>query len=92
MDDDVAESIDRAMEPLYRARLREMVTRAIEALGRVISQSELERKLGMAQGYLTKLKNGHRSPSPEIALQLAMLARQPAKRLKEIDDIWRHVP
>ena len=88
MDDDVAASIDAALEPVYRAQLRAMAKSAIRSLSELVNQSELERKLGMAQGYLSKLKNGKRDPSPEIVLQLSMIALHPRPRLKEIDDIW----
>ncbi len=90
MDEATAKAIDRAMEPVYLNRLREMVAHSIETLSGVVTQGELERKLGMAQGYLSKLKKGRRNPSPEIALQLAMIARHPERRLREIDEIWRH--
>ncbi len=90
MDEATAKAIDRAMEPVYQQRLREMVVQSIETLSAIVSQGELERKLGMAQGYLSKLKKGRRNPSPEIALQLAMIARHPERRLREIDEIWRH--
>lgn len=82
-----ARAIDIAMEPVYRARLRQMVQSAIAILSEQVSQSELERKLGMAQGYLTKLKSGSRDPSPELALQLSLIALHPARRLREIDQI-----
>lgn len=87
INDTVAEAFDRAMELVYRARLREITRKAIETITATISQAELERKLGMAQGYLSKLKSGQRDPSPEIALHLATIALHPKRRLKEIDDI-----
>ena len=89
MNDTVAAKIDRVMETVYRARLRAMARRAIAVITAVINQGELERKLGMAQGYLTKLKHGHRDPSPEIAIQLCMIALQPKQRLREIDALLR---
>jgi hypothetical protein len=87
INDTVAEAIDEAMEPVYRARLRQMVQAAIATITELVSQSELERKLGMAQGYLTKLKNGRRDPSPELVLQLSLIALSPRRRLQEIDQI-----
>jgi hypothetical protein len=41
----------------------------------------------MTQGYLSKLKNGHRDPSPEVEIQLSMRALPPKRRLREIDKI-----
>jgi hypothetical protein len=87
INDTAAAAIDAAMEPVYRARLREIARRAITTITAVVSQGELERKLGMTQGYLTKLKNGHRDPSPEVAIQLSMIALHPKRRLREIDKI-----
>jgi len=87
MNDTVAEAIDEAMDPVYRARLRAMVQKAIATITELVTQSELERKLGMAQGYLTKLKSGTRDPSPELVLQLSLIALHPRQRLREIDQI-----
>lgn len=90
MDDEVAQRVDTALEPLYRKRLSGMAIQALDALVGVVRQGELERKLGLAQGYLTKLKKGSRVPSPELALHLAAIALNPESRLQEIDDFLEY--
>lgn len=87
MDDEVAQRMDTALEPVYRKRLSQMAAQALEALAGVVRQGELERKLGLAQGYLTKLKRGNRVPSAELALHLAAIALNPESRLQEMDDL-----
>lgn len=69
---------------------------AIQAIELVVQQKDVERALGLSTGYLSKLKNGGRDPSPDLVAHLATIARNPKKRLHEIEEAWaqrevRHV-
>ena len=88
MNDSIAAEIDKAMEPVYECALNAMARRAIHTIAGSVSQSELERALGLSAGYISKLKNEERDPSPEIVARLATIARNPKKRIREILDVW----
>jgi hypothetical protein len=88
INDTVAEAIDEVMEPVYRAELAAMAKRAIEAIGLVIQQKELEQVLGLSAGYISKIKQGERQPNPDLVATLCSIATHPERRLKEIRDAW----
>ena len=84
--------IDHALEKVYRGELRVRVRTAIETVIKAASQSRLESLLGMSQGYLSKLRSGARDPSPELVSQLALLASDPVKRVRELEEYWKARP
>ena len=53
-----------------------------------ISQRQLERLLGLSQGYLSRLRSGAGNPSPELVSHLALLAKDPSTRLSELQRYW----
>jgi hypothetical protein len=73
---------------LYAAELRRRIQGAIEALSQVTSQRQIEKNLGLSQGYLSRLKAGAGTPSPALVLQLQQLALDPIPRLREVERIW----
>lgn len=90
LDERTANALDTVLEAAWRQRMHLLATKSLEAIARAgVSQGELERELDLAQGYLTKLKNGSRIPSAELALHLAFIAVNPARRLKELREILR---
>lgn len=80
---DLAEQLDKALEQIYREQLARIASEAIDELVRHAPQSSIERHLGLAQGYLSKIRSGTRRPSADLALHLAMIALDPANRLQE---------
>ena len=92
VDDQAARDIDAALEVSYRKRLHVLARRAIDVLSEHTQPTELERKLGLSQGYLSRLKNGSRDPSPDLVVVLSFLARAPKTRLRELEDIWKLDP
>lgn len=84
-----ADSIDEALERVYEEKLwllaRGFLDRLFEAR---VTQQRIESLLGLSQGYLSKLKNYERKPSPMIVTQLGLLAHDPERRTQEISDIW----
>jgi transcriptional regulator with XRE-family HTH domain len=72
----------------YRNALRVRIRRAIDTLSHYISQRRLEKLLGLSQGYLSRLRAGAGSPSPELVSNLALLAQDPKVRLSELERYW----
>jgi hypothetical protein len=60
---------------------------AIEALSPTINQRDLEIRLGLSVGYLSKIKHGRETPSPPLVALLALLADRPG-RLREVERVW----
>lgn len=87
-DDTTAREVDEALEGIYRHELRERVRAAIDTLTEHVSQRKMERMLGLSHGYLSKLRNGAVDPSPELVGNLALLARDPKKRIRELIEYW----
>ena len=52
-------------------------SRALADLSPRISQRELERLLGLSQGYLSRIYHGHQEPSAQLVVLLALLAQDP---------------
>jgi hypothetical protein len=88
LDHATARAIDRSLERVYREELRDRFRRAIDAIVKHVSQRKLEALLGLSQGYLSKLRAGDRDPSPELVSDLALLARDPARRVRELEQFW----
>jgi len=63
----------------------------IEHLARHFSQRHLELRLGLSQGYLSRLRAGSGNPSPALLSLLALLAVDPT-RLHELDRDWSPPP
>lgn len=75
----LAEELDRALEVEYSARVARLATESIDVLGQDLRQDELERHLGLSQGYISKIKSGKKVPSADLALHLASLALDPGR-------------
>jgi len=84
-----AKTIDTALEKLYRTELRKRIKTSIEVISNQIPQQRLESLLGLSQGYLSKLRSGVRDPSPELVSNLALIANDPVKRVRELEKCWR---
>lgn len=87
-DDTTAREVDDVLESVYRRELRDRVRAAIDVLTQHISQRKMERMLGLSHGYLSKLRNGTSDPSPELVGNLALLAHDPEKRIRELKEFW----
>lgn len=89
-DAESARRVDAALDQVCRAELRRRVRRAIETISRHVPQQKVEKLLGLSQGYLSKLKSGDRVPSPEMVSDLALIARAPRRRVRELEEFWGH--
>lgn len=72
----------------YQGILRQRVRRVIDTLAQHISQKRLEQLIGLSQGYLSRLRSGTGTPSPELVSHLALLARDAKARLLELERYW----
>lgn len=72
----------------YRAALRCRAQVTIKRLSQYVTQRKLEALLGMSQGYLSRLRSGAGTPSPELVSLLALLAQDPKTRIQELELYW----
>ena len=88
-DETTTEKVDAALEDLYRQQLCARARKAIDDMTEAhVSQRAVERALGISVGYLSKLRSGEKIPSPELVLNLAFIAKDPAKRVHEAEEFW----
>jgi hypothetical protein len=84
----LARKLDAHLERQYLRLLAAAVKAAIEKLAEHARQQELEQLLGLSHGYLSKLRNGKKEPSPALVGELMMLAENPQKRVVELRRHW----
>lgn len=77
-----------ALERAFKAVLRVRVRAALVTLEPFISQRALEKRIGLSQGYLSRLKAGRMTPSPALVSLLALLAVDPLLQLRELERYW----
>lgn len=88
VDKATAEKVDKALSKLYRAELQRRAKAAIETLMEHAKQQDAETFLGLSQGYVSHLRAGRKTPSPDLVALLALLAADPRRRLREVEDFW----
>ena len=91
LDAETTQRLDRILSALYLAELRRLAGEAIKTLRQHISQRRLELRLGLSQGYLSRLLTDAGNPSPALVLLLAQLAKDPASRLPEVERFWGEI-
>ena len=74
---------------IYEAELRRLAEQEIRALSPYISQRQLELRIGLAQGYLSRLLARAGNPSSALVLLLGLIAKDPQARLNEIQAYWQ---
>lgn len=82
-----SERLDQALAEAGARRLADAATEAIGALAEVMNQRDLESRLGLSAGYLSKLKHGKEAASAPLVALLSLLSARPA-RLAEIQRVW----
>lgn len=87
LDEASASRLDAALEAVYREELGKRVRGALDELINVVPQRELERLIGLSQGYLSKLRSGDRAPSPDLVTLLGLLAND-VSRVEEVKAMW----
>ena len=81
-------AIRSRLEQAYRATLRRTIRELIRDISAYVSQRRLELTLGLSQGYLSRLKTGGATPSPELVCTLALIAKDPRTRIAELELAW----
>jgi len=83
-------TLDRALEKAYVAELVKLVSQQLAKLAEAsVEQRRVEQLLGLSQGYLSHVKVGRHAPSPMLLAELVLLAKDPARRLKELEIFWK---
>lgn len=54
-----------------------------------VEQKRVEHALGLSQGYLSHIKAGRNAPSAMLVSELVLLAKDPERRLKELEKFWK---
>jgi hypothetical protein len=85
-----ARVLDAALANVYRRVLLDQARKAIDLLAAQVTMRRLEQLLGLSSGYLSKIRGGDRVPRPELVGHLALLARDPRRRLHELEELWEH--
>jgi hypothetical protein len=71
----------------YLGSLRERTRQTLESLDGILSGRKLEELLGLSQGYLCRVKNGHGQPSAVLCALLHLLEREP-RLLSVLAEYW----
>jgi hypothetical protein len=85
MNESTAASLDAALESTYRGEVRKRFDKLLRAILEVINQRRLESIVGVSDGYISKLKRGEREPSMEFVTHMALIAKDPAGRVREVE-------
>lgn len=84
-DEKILAALDEALALPYARELQRRAQYAIRAVCIQISQRRLELRLGLSQGYLSRLCSGAGRPSEPLVALLMLLAQDPPVRLAELD-------
>ncbi len=88
MDRAMARKIDHAMEGVYRQALRNTLLALLDQITAHAPMRQVERLIGLSEGYLSKVKSGRSEPSAELLSSLGLLARDVTGGLKDLDRLW----
>ena len=90
IDPKTAEILDAALERAYTDELRKRFDAALERILKIaeIPQRRLEQLLGLSVGYLSRLRRRRGDASAQVVSALALLAQDPKRRLRELDQLW----
>lgn len=84
-----AKALDESLAAAYARELHTLLDAALETLRAAdVSQRRLEQLMGLSDGYLSRLRGNRGVPSAQLVSTLALLAKDPARRLKELDRLW----
>lgn len=90
IDPKTAEAIDEALQGAYAHELHKRLVAAVDLIlaATEIPQRRLEQLLGLSVGYISRLRAGRGDASAQVVSALALLAQDPKRRLKELDQLW----
>lgn len=90
IDRKTAEALDEALQSAYANELHKRLDAALQRILTVseIPQRRLEQLLGLSVGYLSRLRRRRGDASAQVVSVLALLAQDPKRRLRELDELW----
>ncbi len=90
IDPETAEALDQALQGAYADELHKRLDAAVDRILTIakIPQRRLEQLLGLSVGYLSRLRGRRGDASAQVVSVLALLAQDPKRRLKELDQLW----
>lgn len=88
LDEKTAADLAAVMAEVYADELRRRLRDAVAKVCQFISQRQLEKRLGLSQGYLSRLYCTTSTPSATLVALLTLLAHQPRQRLRELEQDW----
>lgn len=88
IDAGTTEALERALADAVTMVLTKLSEEAIQVLSEHCAQRDVEELLDLSRGYLSKVKHGKEKPSALLTALLALLARNPERRLDEVRRFW----
>lgn len=90
IDPKTAQAIDEALQGAYADVLHKRLVDAIDTIMKAtdVPQRRLEQLLGLSVGYISRLRSGRGDASAQVVSALALLAQDPMRRMKELDQLW----
>lgn len=86
-----ARALDKALEGAYAFELYKRFKAALETIlaSAGVSQRRLEQLLGLSLGYLSRVRGKRGDASAQLVSALALIAKDPKRRLNELDHVWQ---
>jgi len=86
-----AKALDDALAGAYATELRKRLDTALDAILATpgASQRRVEQVLGLSPGYLSRVRRGRGDASAQLVSALALIAEDPARRLRVLDHVWQ---
>lgn len=89
IDAKTAAELDEALQRAYAHELRARLDSALDQIhSQGVPQRTVERLLGLSTGYLSRLRGRRGEASAQVVSALTLLARDPKRRLQELDALW----
>lgn len=89
IDPKTAQALDEALQGAYADELHKRLDTALEQILTLgIPQRRIEQLLGLSVGYLSRLRGRRGDASAQVVSALALLAGDPKRRVKELDQLW----
>lgn len=84
-----SDAVEAALSQKYDNSLRERCMRYVEHIREQIPIGTLEDALGITRGYFSRIQAEKKSPSAQLVGELALIAKNPKARLRELEDAWK---
>jgi hypothetical protein len=82
-----AAALDNALEFAFGVEAQAQAAMLLDEMAGEVTQRRMEAVLGLSQGYLSKVRSGTSAPSAMLLACLRLLARHPANRIRELENV-----